>query len=204
MILALILAQVQALKKKLFRNGFLSSSNSASWRYGGRWLVEVFSFYFLNSHEKTLVLTSRIGHLEVSDNVTQVQKVSFKLFQNNWFILKEIKLFFNLFLFRVDAAWTYIWKIHRESIENKVFLFHLQFMAFCIIINKGNRLILLLEKQEMVLFYFENIYSTFYITVTFITWMLQHFVTFWPTGKLFQYCSNWKNVPKQFQNNLRR
>ena len=135
-------------EKKLFRNGFLSSSNSASWRYGGRWLVEVFSFYFLNSHEKTLVLTSRIGHLEVSDNVTQVQKVSFKLFQNHWFILKEIKLFFNLFLFRVDAAWTYIWKIHRESIENKVFLFHLQFMAFCIIINKGNRLILFLEKHE--------------------------------------------------------
>ena len=54
----------------------------------------MFSFYFLNSHEKTLVLTSRIGHLEVSDNVTQVQKVSFELFQNKWSILKEIKLFF--------------------------------------------------------------------------------------------------------------
>ena len=108
MISALILAQVQALKKNFSETGSWAVQ-SASWRYGGRWLVEVFSFYFLNSHEKTLVLTSRIGHLEFSDNVTQVQKVSFELFQNNWSILKEIKLFyFNLFWIRVDAALTYI------------------------------------------------------------------------------------------------
>lgn len=179
----------------------MSSSNSASWRYGGRWLVEVFSFYFLNSHEKTLVLTSRIGHLEVSDNVTQVQKVSFKLFQNHWFILKEIKLFLNLFLFRVDAAWTYIWKIHRESIENKVFLFHLQFMAFCIIINKGNRLILFLEKHEngVILFrehlqyflYYGYIYN---MNVTTFCYLL----TYWkivPILFILENCS--RTVPKQ-------
>ena len=132
-------------------------------------MVEVFSFYFLNSHEKTLVLTSRIGHLEFSDNVTQVQKVSFELFQNNWSILKEIKLLFQPFFISCGRGVNLHIKIYRESIENKVFLFHLHFMAFCIIINKGNRLILFLGKHEMVLFYFENIYSTFYITVTFVT-----------------------------------
>ena len=132
-------------------------------------MVEVFSFYFLNSHEKTLLLTSRIGHLEFSDNVTQVQKVSFELYKITGISLRKLNYFISTFFISCGRGVNLHIKIHRESIENKVFLFHLQFMAFCIIINKGNRLILFLEKHEMVLFYFENIYSTFYITVTFVT-----------------------------------
>jgi len=93
----MILAQVQALKKNFPKRVLVGAVHSASWRYGGRWLVEVFSFYFLNSHENTSFASCEWPNLVFQITSSWVQKVSFLQFQKSNFFsicLRKLNYFF--------------------------------------------------------------------------------------------------------------